>query len=242
MNEICDNKNYLFSKWLSSPSSDEEVVISGMSGRFPNSYNVQEYLENLLKKVDMTNSENRRWEANHSEYPKRYGNLYEIDKADPGFFGLHNRQAHNMDPAMRILLETAIEAVIDAGFNPEELKNTKTAVVVCMSWSDVEYEVLTTMTKPQQFAVTGYQRCFQAHRISYFLRLNGPSYILDCACSSSLAAIDDAFRLIRSGICDNVIVGTTNILLHPSVTLQLRRYKFNFFIIFCYFYSKISIL
>lgn len=63
-----------------------------------------------------------------------------------------------------------------------------------------------------------------ANRISYCLGLTGPSYLLDTACSSSLYALDAAFSAIRNGECDAALVGGSNLILHPYVTLQFARY------------------
>lgn len=63
-----------------------------------------------------------------------------------------------------------------------------------------------------------------ANRVSYCLGLNGPSYLLDTACSSSMYALDAAFSSLRSGECDAALVGGSNLLLHPYVTLQFARY------------------
>jgi hypothetical protein len=38
-----------------------EVVISGLSGRFPESDNVDEFAQNLYNKVDMIVDDDRRW-------------------------------------------------------------------------------------------------------------------------------------------------------------------------------------
>lgn len=62
-----------------------------------------------------------------------------------------------------------------------------------------------------------------ANRISYFFGLHGPSYAIDTACSSSLVALDQAYRLIRTGVCEIVIVGASNLCLHPYVSLQFAR-------------------
>lgn len=59
-----------------------------------------------------------------------------------------------------------------------------------------------------------------ANRVSYFLKLKGPSYISDSACSSSLYAVEHAYRAIRSGECDAAIVGGVNVCLHPNVSFQ----------------------
>lgn len=62
-----------------------------------------------------------------------------------------------------------------------------------------------------------------ANRISFALALNGPSVAIDTACSSSMYALDMAYRAILTGECDAAIVGGTNLMLHPYVTLQFAR-------------------
>lgn len=62
-----------------------------------------------------------------------------------------------------------------------------------------------------------------ANRISFYLSLNGPSLAMDTACSSSMYALDYAYKLMASGECDSVIVGGANLLLQPYVTLQFAR-------------------
>jgi len=41
--------------------SDEEIVISGIAGRFPNSDNINQLRENLFNKVDLVNANHGRW-------------------------------------------------------------------------------------------------------------------------------------------------------------------------------------
>lgn len=64
-----------------------------------------------------------------------------------------------------------------------------------------------------------------ANRISYSLGLTGPSYLLDTACSSSMYAMDAAFSAIRNGECEAALVGGSNLILHPYVSLQFSRYR-----------------
>jgi len=47
--------------------------------------------------------------------PKRTGKLKDLVHFDATFFGVHAKQAHVMDPQLRILLELTHEALIDAG-------------------------------------------------------------------------------------------------------------------------------
>ena len=47
--------------------------------------------------------------------PKRSGKLKELSAFDAAFFGVSPKQAHMMDPQLRILLEVTHEAIVDAG-------------------------------------------------------------------------------------------------------------------------------
>ena len=48
--------------------SVNDVVISGMSGRFPMSRNVEEFSKNLFSGVDMITESDDRWPGGESEY------------------------------------------------------------------------------------------------------------------------------------------------------------------------------
>lgn len=62
-----------------------------------------------------------------------------------------------------------------------------------------------------------------ANRISFSLSLTGPSITIDTACSSSMYALDVAYKMLRSGQIEAAIVGGTNLCLHPHVSLQFVR-------------------
>jgi fatty acid synthase len=47
--------------------------------------------------------------------PTRTGKLKDLAHFDATFFGVHAKQAHVMDPLLRMLLELTHEALIDAG-------------------------------------------------------------------------------------------------------------------------------
>lgn len=63
-----------------------------------------------------------------------------------------------------------------------------------------------------------------ANRISYCLGINGPSFLIDTACSSSMYALDCAFAAIKNGECDAALVGGSNLIIHPYVSLQFAKY------------------
>lgn len=73
--------------------TQNEIVISGIAGRFPNSNNMSEFSYNLYNKIDMVDEDERRWRHTNPEIPKRLGKVYRLEKFDASFFGIHSKQA-----------------------------------------------------------------------------------------------------------------------------------------------------
>ncbi|XP_048505788.1 fatty acid synthase-like [Athalia rosae] len=201
------------------PEPGDEVVISGIAGRFPESNNVKELEGNLFSKKDLITDDGRRWKLDHPDIPQRTGKVYDVDKFDNKFFKISAEEANCMDPVARILLEHTYEALIDAGVNPRKLRGTRTGVYLGTCYSETE-KILLYADQPKGYGAMGCSRFMMANRISQWLDITGPSYATDTACSSSLYVLDHAFRAIRSGECEAAIVGGANLCLHPYVSMQ----------------------
>ncbi|XP_053598737.1 fatty acid synthase [Microplitis demolitor] len=201
----------------------EEIVISGIAGRFPESDNMRHFQENLFNKVDLVTDDDRRWKLDHPEIPQRTGKINNVGKFDALFFGVHFKQAHTMDPMCRMLMEHAFEAIVDAGVNPRHLRGTRTGVFIGACFSESEKTWFYEKLQVNGFGITGCSRAMLANRLSYWLGVTGPSYTVDSACSSSLFAMEHAYRAIRNGQCDAALVGGANLCLHPYVSLQFSR-------------------
>ncbi|XP_012280372.1 fatty acid synthase [Orussus abietinus] len=198
----------------------EEIVISGISGRFPDSRNMKIFAENLRNKKDMITTSHNRWQTDCPDIPQRMGKIEGVEKFDRLFFGVHPKQANIMDPMGRMILEHAYEAIADSGFNPRQLAGSKTGVFVGVCFSDSEKNLFNQNFQENVFAVTGTSRGMLANRVSFALDFNGPSYAVDSGCSSSLLALEHAYRSLKSGECEAAIVASSNLCLHPNVTLQ----------------------
>ncbi|NXG58624.1 FAS synthase, partial [Hemiprocne comata] len=201
----------------------EDVVIAGIAGKLPESENLQEFWENLLNGVDMVTEDDRRWKPGIYGLPKRNGKLKDISKFDASFFGVHPKQAHTMDPQLRVLLEVSYEAVLDAGINPTTLRGTDTGVWIGAGGSEAAEALTQDPEELVGYSLTGCQRGMFANRISYFLDLKGPSITVDTACSSSLIALENAYKAIRHGQCSAALVGGVSILLKPSTSVQFMK-------------------
>ncbi|XP_025155072.1 LOW QUALITY PROTEIN: fatty acid synthase-like [Harpegnathos saltator] len=199
---------------------DEEIVISGIAGRFPNADNMKELQENLFNMIDLGSSDNRRWDIVHYDMPNRLGMSNNVDKFDAQYFDISSVEAHTTDPLCRMLLEHTYEALIDAGVNPEKLRGTKTGVFIGSCYPATLNVLLYHNAEVAGFPIIGCGKHWQVNSISNWLGLTGPSYIVDMACSSSHFAIAEAYRMIRGGECDAAIVGSSNLCLHPNETYQ----------------------
>ncbi|XP_044275877.1 fatty acid synthase [Varanus komodoensis] len=201
----------------------EDVVIAGIAGKLPESENLQEFWENLINGVDMVTEDDRRWKPGVYGLPKRNGKLKDISKFDASFFGVHPKQAHTMDPQLRLLLEVSYEAILDGGLNPASLRGTNTGVWIGASGSEAGEAFSTDPEQLLGYSMTGCQRAMLANRLSYFFDFKGPSMSIDTACSSALVALDNAYKAISSGQCESALVGGVNLILKPNTSVQFMK-------------------
>lgn len=171
----------------------------------------------------MVDDKSSRWPHYSPEIPKRMGNIGPLDRFDAQFFGVHFKQAHSMDPQGRILIEKAYEAIMDAGVNPKAMRGSRTGVFIGACFAEAEKTWFYDRVTEGGFGITGCSRAMLANRISYTLGLQGQSFLIDTACSSSMYALDMAFTAMRNGECDSAIVGGANLLIHPYTSLQFAR-------------------
>ncbi|XP_054169344.1 fatty acid synthase-like [Oppia nitens] len=199
----------------------EDIVISGISGRFPESDNMDEYAHNLFSNIDMVTADDRRWPiAFNDGLGSRTGKLKQIDKFDSSYFSTLTLLADAMDPQARIMLETTYESIIDAGVCPQSLRGTKTGVYVginTVACADglPQDDYNDCRRKEAALWVYGSAKPLYANRISFLFDFHGPSTLIDTACSASMVALTNALQDIRTGNCDAAIVATGNLTQAP---------------------------
>lgn len=199
------------------------VAICGIGCRFPQSPTPQAFWDNLINGRDMISKESRGFD--HAEFglPERWGKIPNVQQFDNLFFEVSAKQSEKMDPQLRLLLETAYEAVVDAKINPDDLSGSNTGVFVGTCGSDIYTTTPKGMAEMTGYENTGRASTMYANRISYFLNLKGPSFSVDTACSSALTALDLAVRAIWNGDCDRAIVAGANVIHHPSIGVAFKR-------------------
>lgn len=94
---------------------NHRLAVSGISGRFPEADNVNEFWDNLINGVDMVTSHNMRWPPNYFDLPLRSGTIKDLTRFDAEFFGLSAKQASATGAVERMLFEVVYEAIADSG-------------------------------------------------------------------------------------------------------------------------------
>ncbi|KAB0791794.1 hypothetical protein PPYR_03594 [Photinus pyralis] len=211
--------NLQFKTSLTNPPDGDEVVVSGISGRFPQSENVNEFFEKLMGAKDLLTPVPDEWRALCPNLPPRMGKVNGWHKFDAGYFGMHYHQVNALHPVCRVLLEGAVEAILDAGLDPRDLVGTKTGVF----FGVFHYELDLPRHNDLTLGIDGRIRDSVAQVISHYLRLDGPTLSIDSACSSSGLALEHAFRAIREGRCDNAIVCSANLIHSHHITWLTHR-------------------
>ncbi len=146
-----------------------------------------------------------------------------IDRFDPEFFGFSPREAGQMDPQQRLALELAAEALDDAALGFDRLAGSRTGVFVGVSNKDFGDLRIGDPASGDAYFMTGNASSIVANRVSYAFDLQGPSYIVDTACSSALVAFDAACRAVRGGDAEMALVGGVNVLLSPFPFIGFSR-------------------
>ena len=200
---------------------DGRIAVIGMSGRFPGAASVAQYWSNLRHGVESirTLTEDELLAAGESpeslrdpSYVRAAAVLDDIDQFDAAFFGMSPRDAAIFDPQHRLLLECAWEAFENAGYVASRIPGAVGVFAACglseyMFKNVLNNEQIATSVGEWLIRHTGNDTNFLATRISYELDLDGPSFNVQTACSSTLVALHQACQSLLSGECDVALAG-----------------------------------
>lgn len=200
-------------------SNKPDIVISGISGQYPLSNDIEHFKENLFAGVDMVTADEVRWPIGFQRLPSRNGKVYGMDKFDTDFFGISDEDAELMDPQDRLLMEEVYRAILDAGVDPKSLKGTNTGYFhgACYVETNQVFEAAESVPEGKFKALIT--------RIPRYLGLKGPVLDVDTACGSGLSAFSEAFHSVKNGICDQAIATASNTVLRPRISSQFRDLK-----------------
>lgn len=142
---------------------------------------------------------------------------------DPAVFGMSPREAAQVDPQQRLLMEVVWEALEDARIAPSALAGHEVGVYVGASSLDYGNLLASDPAAIESHFMTGNTLSVVSNRISYAFDWRGPSFTVDTACSSSLVAFSQALSDLRSGRIDTAVVAGVNMLLTPASFIGFSR-------------------
>lgn len=206
------------------------IAIVGMAGKFPGAPDVDSLWKLMMEGRDGIGPVPAdRWDSTAQLDPEKEiqavgGFLDGVDLFDPGFFGISPREAEAVDPQQRLMLEVGWRAIEDAGQRADSLAGSRTGVYVGASWHDYELLRKDREAQPTPHSLVGNALDVIAARLSYFLKVRGPSMTVETGCSSSLVALHLASQALRDGEIEAAVVGGTNLMLDPHVTVGLTHF------------------
>ncbi|KAH8585531.1 hypothetical protein B0O99DRAFT_154018 [Bisporella sp. PMI_857] len=215
-----------------------KLAIIGMSGRFPGANDNDSYWDILFKGLDVhkpvpalhwdskTHVDPTGTKKNTSATP--FG-CWLDDPAmfDARFFNISPREAPQIDPAQRLALMTAYEAIEQSGIVADATPSTRRdRVGVFYGVTSNDWMETNSAQNIDTYFIPGGNRAFIPGRINYCFKFSGPSFAVDTACSSSLAGIHMACNSLWRGDIDTAIAGGTNVLTNPDFTAGLDRGHF----------------
>lgn len=213
--------------------ADTDIAIVGVSGRYPEAADLDEFWANLragrdcIREVPAERWDHRDYrEFNGSTTSKWGGFLDDIDRFDPLFFQISLLEAEYLDPQERLFLQCAHHALEDAGYTSDRVADRgNVGVFVAVMYQ--EYQLFGAQAQQRGLPVALWGSASTvANRVSYFFDFHGPSMAVDTMCSSSLTSIHLACEAIKSGQCDAALAGGVNLSPHPNKYLVLSQRNF----------------
>ncbi|MFI1607747.1 SDR family NAD(P)-dependent oxidoreductase [Streptomyces griseofuscus] len=188
-------------------------AVVGMSGIMPAGENLADFWRLLVENGSAIRPVER-WKNRDRQYFA--GTIDDHDAFDHSFFGLSAREAMLMDPQHRLFLQSAYNALLDAGYAPGSLREV--GVFAGVQFSEYQTALQHSEDRAHPYTVTGNAHAMLANRVSHLLDFTGPSQTVDTACSSGLVALNRGVLSLAAGECDVALVGAVSVLVDPAAT------------------------
>jgi len=212
---------------MSTTHPEEGIAIIGLAGRCPGAPNIDAFWKNIRLGVEsVTRFSDEEIEAPRElrdtpGYVKARAIIEGVDQFDAEFFGVQPREAQYTDPQHRLLLETAWEALENAGVDAAQFEGNIGVFAGCSQNTYLLHnlasnpaflaEYLASQQMGAHPALLGNDKDFLATRVSYKLNLRGPSVAVQSACSTSLVAVCQAAQSLLTFQCDLALAGGVSV-------------------------------
>ncbi|MFI7637614.1 amino acid adenylation domain-containing protein [Nonomuraea sp. NPDC049400] len=200
------------------------LAIVGMACRFPGATGPEEFWAAIRDGVEAVQDFTDEELLADGEDPDRLADpayvrsgtvLEGIDLFDATLFEFTPREAEILDPQQRLFLETAWEALEDAGCDPARHPGQ---IGVFAGSAMSSYFIENLLAAPDVLKAVGEYQVMLGNdkdslptRTSYKLDLRGPSVSVNSACSTSLVALHLARQSLIAGDCDIALAGAVRV-------------------------------
>lgn len=212
----------------------EPIAIVGFSFRLPGGANTPDRLWEILANgeqawTDVPESRYR-WQAFHNPDQDGRGThnsrggfflTQDIAEFDAKFFGIPDAEAAAIDPQQRLLLEVSYEALENAGMPIETIRGSQTGVYIALVSRDYDRQIYKDSSQIPKHHLTGCGDAVACGRISYTFDFKGPCMTIDTGCSGGMVGLHLACQALRLGESDMALVGGSNLLLGPDMTIAM---------------------
>ncbi|MEH1166772.1 AMP-binding protein [Micromonospora sp. CPCC 205539] len=206
----------------------EEIAVVGLAGRFPGAPDAATFWWNLCAGVDAIHDHSDEELAALGVGPglradprhvKATGRLDGVADFDAEFFSFGDQEAARTDPQHRLFLETAWEALEDAGHDPSRFPGLvgvygATSVNRYFLFHLMDNPAVIGDVDPDDWEARLVGRQLTDHlpgQVAYRLGLTGPAVAVQSACSSSLVAVCLAAQSLADYQCDIALAGGVSV-------------------------------
>jgi len=212
----------------------EPIAIVGMACVFPGARDLESYWSNILEaRNSISEVPDHVWRSEQyfrtegrggDKTYSRWAGFIDDVAFDPLEYGIPPQSLSSIDPPQLLALEAAKRALEDAGYTERYFDRSRASVILgggpgalagdvrlrhtlpqyCGDLPPELEEVLPSVTEDTFPGILGN---VIAGRIANRLGLGGLNYVVDAACASSLAAVEQAVKELRYGTSDLVLAG-----------------------------------
>jgi 3-oxoacyl-(acyl-carrier-protein) synthase/enoyl-CoA hydratase/carnithine racemase len=205
-----------------------DICIVGLSCRFPGAASPADFFKLLIGGHNAFSTvPAERWPSLQSAelLGLTFAPLLGLFEFDNRRFSISPREAEAMDPHHRLMIEASLGAIEDAGYTTTEFAKRRTGVFVGIYNDDFSVYARNGDWERESliYLGTGSAHAILPNRLSYLFGFEGPSEIINTACSTSLVALHRAAQSIRLGECEQALVGAVSLLLDPERLKTLCR-------------------
>jgi acyl transferase domain-containing protein len=222
----------------------EPIAIVGSGCRFPGEVDditsIEQFSEFIQSGGDAVRPVPReRWNIDsfYSHDEKAKGRMYvkngsflrwDFREFDAALFGISPKEAAIMDPQQRLVLEVALECLLDAKADFDSLDGSVTGVFIGGFMLDHLGNSSQAINRERMgsHSATSATMTMLSNRLSFTLGLRGPSLTIDTACSSSLVATHLACRSLQNRDADMCLAGGVNFMLRAETFTMMCKGQF----------------